>query len=98
MGQRAVEKEKLKQIFEIKSKLKDDLKILISEASIISGERLNIKAMEGWQIYFNPAKDIKNQISNLILTLREKIPPEDWKNLEYVDLRFENRVYYKYRN
>ncbi|MBZ1345371.1 MAG: FtsQ-type POTRA domain-containing protein [Candidatus Nealsonbacteria bacterium] len=98
LGQRAVEKEKLKQIFEIESKLKDELKILISEASIVSEKRLNIKTLEGWQIYFNPTKDIKNQLFNLILTLREKIPPEGWKNLEYIDLRFEGRVYYKFLN
>lgn len=49
---------------------------------------------EGWQIYF--ALDVKNtdrQLEKLAATLRESIP--DRSKLEYIDLRFSDRVFFK---
>ena len=49
---------------------------------------------EGWQIYFSPADDLNAQIQKLSVFLKEK-NQEDRRGLQYVDLRFEDRVYYK---
>jgi hypothetical protein len=48
---------------------------------------------EGWEIYFDGVGDIKKQVDNLSLVIREKI--KDRKNLSYIDLRFGNRIFYK---
>ncbi|MFN3301708.1 MAG: cell division protein FtsQ/DivIB [Patescibacteria group bacterium] len=58
---------------------------------------LNYQAItsEGWQIYFTPEEDINSQINNLFLILREKI--SDRSQLDYIDLRFGNRLFYKYK-
>jgi len=49
---------------------------------------------EGWEIYFSAINDLNAQIEKLKLFLNEK-KPEDRQGLEYVDLRFPDRVYYK---
>jgi len=89
LGKKVIEKEQLNQILKIESKLKNDLKIPFREISIISEKRLNAKTTEGWEIYFNPKKDIDWQLSELDFLLKEKIPPDKRRNLEYIDLRFE---------
>lgn len=94
LGEQIIEKEKLSQILEIQSGLRD-LKNEIIWAEIVNSQRINVKTLEGWQVYFNSQNDISEQILNLNLVLKEKISPEKRRNLEYVDLRFGNQVYYK---
>lgn len=95
LAERVIEKELLSQIFEIQLKLQENLKILITEASIMSEERLNLKTQEGWEIYFNLKGDLDWQITELSLVLEKQIPPEKRGNLEYIDLRF-TRVFIQY--
>jgi len=94
LGEVIVEKEKISQILKIQSGLKE-LKIEIVSTEIASQQRINVKTVEGWEIYFNPQNDVSQQVFNLGLILKEKISPEERRNLEYVDLRFGNQVYYK---
>ncbi|MGC9048834.1 MAG: cell division protein FtsQ/DivIB, partial [Patescibacteria group bacterium] len=59
---------------------------------------IGLKAIsnEGWQAYFAPTEDINQQITNLEFILKNQLSdPEKRKDLEYIDLRFGNRVYYK---
>jgi cell division protein FtsQ len=88
LGEKAIEKELLSKILEINSKLNENLKIQIVEASIVSEERLNVKTSEGWEVYFNLKEDLNWQLTKLSLVLKERIPPEKRGNLKYIDLRF----------
>jgi cell division septal protein FtsQ len=88
LGKNVIEKEQLNQILKIESKLKNDLKIPLREISIISKTRLNVKTDQGWEIYFNPKKDIDWQLTELVFLLKERIPPDKRGNVEYIDLRF----------
>ena len=97
LGETIIEKEKLTQILEIKSKLAESLETFIKEVSLISDERLNVKTSEDWEIYFNLKGDLDWQITELSLVLEKQIPPEKRGELEYIDLRF-SRVYYKYKD
>lgn len=56
---------------------------------------INIKAMtsEKWEIFIDHQGDMEKQTASLFLTLREKIT--DRKDLSYIDLRFENKIFYK---
>ena len=94
LGETIVEKEKLSQILKIQSELKE-LKIEIDSAEIVNQQRVNVRTLEGWEIYFSLENDVSQQVLNLNLVLKEKISPEERENLEYVDLRFGNQVYYK---
>lgn len=98
LGDKVIEKEKLNQILDIESKLRDNLKIPLTAVAIISEERFNIKTLEGWEIYFNPEGDIEWQLTKLGAVLEEEILPENRKNLEYVELRFGNFANPKYRD
>lgn len=98
LGDKVIEKEKLNQILDIKSKLRDNLKISLAALTIISDQRLNAKTMEGWEIYFNPQGDIEWQLTKLRAVLEEEIPSERREDLDYIDLRFGNLAPYKYRD
>jgi len=90
LGQEVINNDYLSKILKINSQLEKDIKI--KEALLISEDRLNIKTLEGWEIYFNPKKDLDWQIEEIKILLEQKISPENRDNLKYVDLRFE-KVY-----
>lgn len=97
LGERVIDKEILALIFKIESVLKESLKISLTEAILVSEQRLNIKTSEGWQIYLALKEDIDWQLTKLGLVLEKEIPLEKRKDLEYIDLRFGNLAPYKYR-
>lgn len=49
---------------------------------------------EGWEAYFSFVNDLNAQVNKLKVFLEEKNQAER-RGLQYVDLRFEDRVYYK---
>jgi len=95
LGKEAVKKEIMEKIVKIKKGTEDRSQITIKEANIVSGERLNIKTSEGWQVYFNLTADIDLQVEKLNLLLEKEISKENRAELQYIDLRFGNKAYYK---
>ena len=94
LGEKVIEEEKLKEIILIRESAKEIIpldKIIISDTS-----KITAKTIEGWEIYFDSYGNIKNQSFNLNIVLNEKIPLEKRKDLEYIDLRFGDRVYFRY--
>ncbi len=85
-----VQKEQLDQILKINS----ELTIPIEEILIVSEKRLNAKTSEGWEIYFNPERDLDWQLEELDILLKERVPFEKRGALEYIDLRFEKIYIY----
>lgn len=55
---------------------------------------LVISTKEGWKVYMNITEDIDTQLDNLKLIFDEKFK-QDRSSLEYIDLRFGEKVYYK---
>lgn len=55
---------------------------------------LKIATEEGWQIFINTTLDAASQLKKLELALAEKIKGQR-SGLQYVDLRINDRVYYK---
>lgn len=53
------------------------------------------QSTHSWSAYFSISDSPKKQIDNLELVLRNSIPPNKRQNLDYIDLRFGDRVYYK---
>ena len=95
LGKEAIEKEIVGIILKIQKNLSDNFQITISEANIVSTKRLNIKTNENWEIYIGLDSDIDSQITKLDLLLKEEVLAEKRKKLEYIDLRFQDRAYYK---
>jgi cell division protein FtsQ len=96
LGQIVIEENLLQKIFGVRGGL-TNLKIGAKEFIVLQRERTNIKTLEGWEIYFNPAGDINWQLTKLRLVLEKEVPPERRKDLEYIDIRFGNFAPYKYR-
>lgn len=55
---------------------------------------VKIKISSGPEIYFNSQEDIKAQLDRLAVLKKEKLE-NNFKTLEYIDLRFKERIYYQ---
>ncbi|MBU0546583.1 cell division protein FtsQ/DivIB [Patescibacteria group bacterium] len=98
LGTTIIDVQKLTQILDIFSTINktEDLKLIIKSFEIESNEKLNIITDENWRIYLNPKENVDWQLTKLEASLKE-IPLENRKNLEYIELRFNNFAPYKYR-
>ncbi len=79
---------------EIENKIKNSMQMEPRELSL-EGEQLIVDVGKGFKIYFDLDKNVEEQLFNLELVLREKLSDQNLEELEYIDLRFGNRVYYK---
>jgi len=95
LGSKVIDDDYLAQIMEIQKKLKDSFDTYVAEFIISENNKLTAKTKDGWEAYFLMDDALPKQISNLVLVLNEKIPPENRGNLLYIDLRFNNKIYYK---
>lgn len=96
LGETIIEKDYLDKIFRIQEYISEEFEFGVEEF-IVFEERLNIKTSEDWEIYFDPKGDLNWQLTKLNLVLKEKIPSERRKDLEYIELRFGDLATYKYR-
>lgn len=85
-------------LLEAMTQIKKDLAEKIPDFSfdyfiIISSQELHLKTKQGWQIYFDAMGNIERQTEILKELLKKEIDKPE--NLEYIDLRIEERVYYK---
>lgn len=96
INRNVVERGFIAELIDLRNYLSDQLGLKVLEFMIGSGasEDLKVNTNEGWHILFDRSRDLQNQIEALRLVLEEKIK-EERTNLEYIDLRIENRVYYK---
>jgi len=102
LGQQAVDPELLARLFEFKTaadawEVFREVGLRISGFSVIVPERVHARVSEGWDIYINPTENIAWQITKAQLVIKEEIPFERRPLLEYIDLRFGDQAYIKYR-
>lgn len=95
LGKQVFKEHLINFILQAKQGLFSDIGLRSLDFSILSWPAKDLKVVtnEGWYIVFDLETDIKNQILSLKTVLEQKI--QDRGNLEYVDLRIENRIYYK---
>jgi hypothetical protein len=97
LGKPVLDKKYFDTILKINNELENMLNVKIKEfVSSVDGKKLVAETKQGWKIIFNLEGDISIQVSNLDVALKEKIPQQELKNLLYIDLRYGNRIYYKY--
>ncbi|MDO8505050.1 MAG: hypothetical protein Q7S48_00490 [bacterium] len=68
-------------------------KFILAENDAVS--EIALKVGDGWRIYFDTIQDLKTQIENFKLTLQHAVPASERNKLDYIDVRFGRRVYYK---
>lgn len=71
------------------------MNVLFSQVDVdrLAGKWMAVKTLAGFNILIDASGDIPAQILNLQVLLRDTI--KDSKNLQYVDLRFGDHVYFK---
>ncbi len=71
------------------------MNVLFSQVDVdrLAGKWMAVKTLAGFNILIDASGDIPAQILNLQVLLRDTL--KDTKNLQYVDLRFGDHVYYK---
>lgn len=62
--------------------------------SRVSGE-LVAQTDRGWDIYFDTKNSLKKSVRMLKLVLNKQIALKDFSRLEYIDLRLNNKVFYR---
>ena len=102
MGEEAIDPELLKHILSFgqqldASSLFGEVGLRVSSAVLVSKERVEANISEGWEIYLNPTENIDWQLTKAKLVLEKEIPSAKRPFLEYIDLRFGDQAYIKYR-
>ena len=95
LGDKVFDKNLIDNILSIKNELASKLDLGVSSFDIDTYpiEELRVVTNESWYILFNLKNNIKSQLSALEVALNEKI--QNRSALQYIDLRIENRIYYK---
>jgi len=93
LGKQIVDKEFLEKILEILEKSGSK----INKVLIVAEDHLQFQTLEGWKFYIDPQKDINWQLIKLKVAIENAIPKEKIQDLEYIDLRFGNFAYPKYK-
>lgn len=88
--------ELLDKIFEAK-RIIDELRIVEYQNFFLPENSFDfrIKTKEGWSVYLDKESDIASQLVSLKKFLEEKLSTERRKTIQYIDLRINNRIYYK---
>jgi len=56
---------------------------------------LRILTEQGFEIYFNTNLEINDQLTRLNILIREEIGEDNLDNIDYIDLRFGEKVFYR---
>jgi hypothetical protein len=96
-GESVVSKEDLEKILYAEGEL-EALGIFVDDFLLYSEDKLIIETKEGWDIYFSLQKDLDWQITKLNAVLEEVVTAEKREDLEYIEVRFSNRIFPKYKD
>lgn len=95
LGDKIIVEESLAKLLLFHENIKRFLNVL--QYTIISEERINVEISEGWDVYIAPKGNIEWQVDKLKVVIEKNIPEERRANLEYIDLRFGDQAFIKYR-
>ena len=99
LGELVLDKKYMEKIIFLQKQLNENLafesEYLLETPGFISQD-VRVKTKEGWRIFFNLYTDLEKQFQKLKLILEKEIPLDERKKLEYIDLRIENKVFYKF--
>ncbi|MEK7659129.1 MAG: FtsQ-type POTRA domain-containing protein [Patescibacteria group bacterium] len=89
-----------KELFEkinLTKDILDELKIVAYNNFFLPPDSFEfwIKTKDGWYIYLDKESNIQAQLVVLKKFLEEKLSVDRRQNLQYIDLRVNNRIYYK---
>ncbi len=96
LGGRVADDDWLKDITDTQDLLnKNNVNVKEFVIPVDSFDEFHAQTAGGWKIMFSTQTDIGKQINSLTSFLKEKLTPEQKKSLQYIDLRIQDRIYYK---
>lgn len=95
LGESVIEKNIMNVILKIEKNLKENFQINIKEAFLSNPLRLDIITSENWKIFFNLEADTDLQIIKLSTLLKDEVTQTKREGLQYIDLRFKDKAYFK---
>jgi cell division septal protein FtsQ len=57
-------------------------------------QEIRLHTKRGFWVYINTKDSLDEALNNMMLLLQKQIPENEWEQLNYIDLRTENRIYY----
>jgi len=101
LGENYIDAEYVNFILSIRNGIESDLGISLEKEmrtpSVISSD-IKLRTKEEWDIFLNEKLGVEKELEMLQVVLENKLNAEQRKNLEYIDLRTESKVYYKFKN
>ncbi len=95
MGEAVAEQTIMEWIFQLRQKL-DQTKIGLAHVVLPNEQfRVNVKTTEGWEAYFSTNDALEPQIKALSFFLANKVSFEQRSQLQYIDVRIPQRVYFR---
>jgi hypothetical protein len=78
----------------LRNRTKLDIKAVVISKNKLIGPKITMHSTNNWKIYLNNQEDGTKQFYKLYLTLNNELKDEN-RQFQYIDLRFEDRVYIK---
>ncbi len=101
MGEKVLSPDYIQFVSGLKDKLDSQLGIKITEEYQTDSriaEEAKVKTEDGWEIFFSSTLPIDESLKTLQTFLDKEMADKDRSKLEYIDLRAENKVYYKFKD
>lgn len=101
LGETVLDKRYIAYLVGIREDMKKEADIEIDNSyetpSVVSSD-VRVMTKEGWKVYFNTDINLKKELEMLNVSLENKIDKTRRSDLEYIDLRSDNKVFYKFKD
>lgn len=101
LDESVLDEDYLNYVLETKDRLEKEMDIQVEkeyETPSLASSDIRLTTQEGWRIYFNKDIALDKELEMLQAVLNDKIGQDKKADLEYVDLRSDNKVYYKFKD
>jgi cell division septal protein FtsQ len=101
IGEKVLDEEYMEFVMALEDKLNGETGIKINNKYHVGSriaEEVRVRVEEGWEIFFSTSLPMENSIQTFKTFLEKEMTNKDKSKLEYIDLRAENKVYYKFRD
>lgn len=102
IGEKLIDKKTLSFVSQFQNRAVEFLarngaEVQIPSFRIVSAQTVHATTSEGWNVYLNIQKDMDWQLTKLGVVFERELSPDKRARLEYVDVRFGDQAYIKYR-
>lgn len=101
IGDKVLQEEYINFVANLRDELREETGLEVSDEFHTQSriaEEAKVTTLESWQIFFSSVIPIENSLQTLKTFLEKQMNEESKSKLEYVDLRAENKVYYKFKD